>query len=199
MTYDEILAEVLDITKRPDKTTTSIPSAIQAATLKAHHSGLYFKDLVEVAIEFDTARLIQTFYPKSVVPKYRQAKYMRIWIGGLDGYATHFLDYINIENALDSYGYLKTNVFYLAGNYLQIRATSELEKILFGCYVHPTIAPTDDYASWVAEEYPWAIIYEASRVIFSSVGYKEKAAEMRALVAEQYGILTISNVDTIPT
>lgn len=195
MTFDEIVDNVVDLTKRPDMAATSIVMAIKAATLKAHQSSFFFKDLVEVAVAFDVARYIQTFDPKQVVPTYRHHKYMRIWEGDVTGYPGDFISYVNAENVLDLYGYQKANVYYLAGSFIQIRTLVPLITILFGCYRQPVVTPEVSYNSWIATEYPMAIVYEAARSIFASTGYREQATEMRALVAEEYRNLIISNVD----
>lgn len=198
MNFTELVAEVVDITKRPDLT-SSIESAVKAATLKAHQSDYFFNDLIEVAVEFDEARYIQTFDPKQVVPRFRQAKYIRIWEGGIDGYAKDFLEHIQIEAALDNYGCTRTDVFYMAGAFLQIRGTAPVEKVLFGAYQHPLITPEASYKSWIADEYPWAIIYEAARTVFLQIGYQEQSRSMQSLTGEQYAVLGISNVDAVPT
>jgi|SRR5690554_3396613 len=198
MDFQELVAEVVDITKRPDKV-TSIESAVKTATLKAHHSDYFFNDLVEVAVEFDEPRFIQTFDPKQVVPRYRQAKYMRVWEGDINGYPKDFLEHIQVEAALDNYGYTRTNVFYMAGQFLQIRGAMPVEKVLFGCYVHPLVTPSENYNSWIADEYPGAIVYEAARTIFLQIGYQEQSRSMQALVSEQYAALGLSNVDSVPT
>jgi hypothetical protein len=71
-------------------------------------------------------------------------------------------------------------------------------RVLFGCYLHPTLTPANLYNSWIAEEMPWAIIYEASRVLFKSIAFTEQANEFAQLVAEQVGELKLSYVDDIP-
>jgi len=198
MTFDEIVAAVTAITNRPDLA-SSIESAVQAATLKAHASDYFFRDLVEVAVEFDEARYIQTFDPLQVVPTYRQVKYIRLWEGGLTGTYGKFLKHIHTENSVDSYGSSKLDVFYMAGAYLQIRGVAQVSQVLFGAYVNPVVAPTESYSSWIADLHPYAIINEAARRIFVSVAYPEQAAAMQQLVAEDYRSLMISNVDTVPS
>lgn len=197
MTLNELVNEVINITKRVDLQSET-QSAVIAATLKAHSSDYFFRDLVELAVQFDAPRYIQTFYPKSISALYRQVKYMRIWNGDVTGDAGDFLEHMQIEAALDNYGYIRTNVFYMAGQFLQIRATAKLDKILFGFYQFPNVVPVS-YSSWIAADYPWAIIYEAARTVFLITGYQEQSASMRSLVQEQYATLKISNVDTIPT
>jgi hypothetical protein len=199
MTFEEMVAEVISLTRRPDLE-AKIESAVKAATLKAHQSDYFFNDLTEVAIEFDQPRFIQNFRPRDVLPRYRHAKYIRIWRGGAssDARAFEFLEHIHVENAIDGYGYNKLNVFYFAGELLQMRVRQPVEHVLFGAYQHPNIT-TENFNSWIAEDYPYTIVYEAARSIFLSTSFQEQAAQMRTLVQEEYGILKLSNVDTPPT
>lgn len=197
MTFAEMQAEVLSITRRPDLI-PRIQSAIKAATLKVHHSDFFYKDLVEVPIEFTEIIPIQNFVPSEVLPTFRKVKYIRAWRGGIDGTPGPFLEHIQIENSIDSYNYIKDNVFYMAGTNLQIRSNPPVHRVLFGAYLHPTITPIEEYKSWVAEEYPYAIIYEASRTIFRSIGQAEQAAEYGNLAYEILAEVKISSIDDMP-
>lgn len=197
MTFPELFSEVLLIVKRPDLT-TRIESAIKAATLKMHHSDFYYKDLVEVPVQFTETSILQSFTPSEILPRFRKAKYIRFWQGGVNGQPGPFLEHIQIENSLDSYNYMKENVFYMAGTQLQIRCSPAVQHILFGCYLHPQVAPIESYDSWVAREYPYAIIYDAARTIFRSIGYSEQANEFAGLASEILSEIKISSVDDMP-
>lgn len=197
MNFTEIYNEVILITKRPDLVDRT-KQAIRSATIKAHHSDFYFKDLVEVPVQFTTLFFLQSFIPTEVVPTFRMAKYIRLWNGGMDGDVGTFLTPIQIENSLDQYKNIKTNVFYMAGQLLQIRGATTLDKVLFGCYVNPVITPETSYSSWVANEQPYAIIYEAARQIFKSISFTEQANEYSNLVQEEYAELKLSYVDSVP-
>lgn len=200
MTFQEIVTEVKLLTRRPDLDDRT-ESAVRAATLKAHHTDFYYKDLYEQSIQFVTPAYVQNFLPTDIFPQFRKAKYLRIWNGG-DTFETgtpgEFLKFIQIENSLDGYNFIKTNVFYQAGQLLQCRGTCMLDKLLFGAYLHPVITPENAYCSWIAKEMPWAIIYEAARVIFKSIGRDQESAEMDRLTAEQYTLLRMSYVDDAP-
>lgn len=197
MTFEELVQEVISITKRPDLE-ARIRSNVRMATLKAHQSDFYYRDLIEVAVQFNDIFYLQSFVPTEIVPTFRKAKYIRLWEGGIDGSPGKFLTPIQIENSLDGYGIIKTDVFYMAGQNLQIRGTCALDKCLFGCYVHPTVLPESSYASWIAVEMPAVIIYEAARVTFKSISNTEMANEYSALVQEQFAELRISYVDDVP-
>lgn len=197
MTFAEMVAEVIAITKRPDMQ-LRIESAVRAATLKAHHSDFYYKDMYEVAVQFNEPFILQSFIPTEIAPNFRKAKYIRAWVGDISGDAGIFYTPIQIENSADLYGHTKTEVFYMAGQNLQMRSSSAIDKVLFGCYLHPTITPEASYSSWIAVEMPYAIIYEAARSIFKSIAFTEQANEYAQLVAEQFQELRMSYVDDIP-
>lgn len=197
MNFTEIYNEVILITKRPDLVDRT-KQAIRSATIKAHHSDFYYKDLVEVPVQFTTLFFLQSFVPTDVVPQFRMAKYIRLWRGGIEGDVGKFLTPIQIENSQDLYNNIKTDVFYMAGQLLQIRGACTLDKVLFGCYVNPVITPEPSYSSWIANEQPYAIIYEAARQVFKSFSYTEQANEMSSLVAEEYVELKLSYVDSVP-
>lgn len=197
MTFDELVAEVVSITKRPDLI-ERIKSNVKAATLKAHHSDFYYKDLFEIAVQFTDLFVLQSFIPMEVAPNFRKSKYIRLWQGGITGNFGKFLTPIQIENSVDGYGYPKSDVYYMAGQALQIRGAQQLDKVLFGCYLHPVITPATAYKSWIAEEMPYVIIYEAARVTFKSFSFTEAANEYSQLVAEQFSELKLSYVDDVP-
>lgn len=200
MTFDELVAEVITLTRRPDLVERT-QQAVRAATLKAHHRDFFYKDLKEESIEFGQEFYIQNFLPTDIFPNFRKAKYIRFWIGDElpNGRPGPFMTPIGIENSIDLYNYDKTNVFYMAGELLQIRTCAPIKRCLFGAYLHPIITPVNKYCSWIAKEYPFAIIYEAARVIFKSIGMDQQTGEMTQLTAEEYRNLMISNVDEPPT
>lgn len=195
MTFAELVAEVALLTRRPDLT-DRINSAVRAATLKAHTLDFFYKDLFEQSFEFVTPAYVQNFLPTEIFPLFRKVKYLRIWIGDdVTGVPGEFLKLIQIENSLDAYNTIKTNVFYQAGQLLQCRGTCELDKLLFGAYCYPVITPESAYCSWIAKEMPWAIIYEATRTIFKSIGMDQQSAEMDRLAGEQFALLRMSFID----
>lgn len=197
MNFTELFNEVVIITKRPDLVDRT-KQAIRAATIKLHHSDLYFKDLVEIPVQFTNLFFLQSFLPTEVVPNFRMVKYIRLWLGDQSGDVGQFLSPIQIENSLNAYKQIKTNVFYMAGQLLQIRGSSPLDKVLFGCYVNPVVTPEASYASWIANEKPYAIIYEAARQVFSSISFTEQANMYGGMVAEELAELKLTYVDSVP-
>jgi len=186
MTFEELLEEVYTLTNRPDLVGVST-TAIKAATLKAHQSDFYSKDIFEtvLACEGEPDYVTSIDYI-SIVCNYRALKYLR----ALDdtGQPAQFITMTTPEGILDGYGAQKTDIVYVAGRILEVRASTLVSKFLFSCYVNP-ITTAEGYASWVADLYPFAIIYEAARVVFKSIGFDEQAAAYQGLVNEQFTLL----------
>ena len=197
MNFAELVSEVLVIVKRPDLQ-DRVKQSIKAATLKMHQSDFYYKDMHEVPVQFLESKILQNFMPTEIAPNYRKVKYVRIWNGDIDGAAGNFLTPIQIENSLDAYRYMKTDVYYMAGQLLQIRTACPVYRILFGCYLHPVVSPEGSYKSWIADEYPFAIIYEAARAMFRSIGYQEQANDYAQLAGEVLQEIKLSCVDDVP-
>lgn len=197
MNLSELYAEVILITKRPDLVART-ESAVRAAIVKLHRTDFYAKDLVEVAIQFNTVGYLQSLEPKLIIPQYRQIKYFRVFDGNSTGQPVGpVFTNIQVENILDGYGYQKSDVFYMSGQLLQIRSSVILKFGIIGAYVDPVVINTG-FKSWIADEYPMAVVYEAARNIFGSIGYLEQAREMQTNMMQELGTLKLSSLDTAP-
>lgn len=197
MNFQEIFNEVIILTKRPDLVDRT-KQAIRSATIKLHHSDFYFKDLFEVPVQFTNPFHLQSFIPTEVVTNFRVVKYIRLWAGDNYGDVGNFLTGIQIENSLDAYKRIKTDVFYMAGQMLQLRGAAPLDKVLFGCYVNPVVTPEASYSSWIAVDKPYAIVFEAARQVFASISFTEQANAMAQMVVDEVAELKLTYVDSVP-
>lgn len=191
MTFNELLTEVYALTNRPDLVAES-KAAIKAATIKAHQSDYYAKDLYETGIQFDESNLRQSLDYPSIITNYRTLSYVRRVVDENDADGQPFT-VVTPAELMDSYGYNRTDIAYVAGRVLELRSSVAFTKILLGCYVTPIVTEAA-YSSWVAELQPYAIIYEACRVIFTTIGYQEQSASYRALVTEEHDMLKMLGI-----
>lgn len=190
-TFAELVADVKLMTNRPDLD-AEIKLAIKAATLKAHQSDFYPKDLWESGLVWNPIAFQQSLDYRLVVPRYRAFKYLRKYdaTGSVPG---AFFEVITPEQTLDSYGINQENVVYLAGEKLEIRSSTEDTYMLLGCYIHPDLNE-NAFNSWIALDHPFAIEYEAAAKIFKTTGYDEQASLMTKEVMEQFALLRNSNI-----
>lgn len=183
-TFSELVSDVYTLTNRPDLVNET-KLAVKSATLKAHHSDFYPKDLYETGITWPTPDYIQSIEYRTLIPRWRAFKYLRKYA---DSLPSDFIKLLTPEQTLDRYSINKEDICYLAGEMLEIRSSTQDTYMILACYIHP-ITDENSYSSWIALDHPYAIVYEAARSIFKQIGWDEQAASIKQEVAEQFQIL----------
>jgi len=191
MTFAELLTEVYNLTARDDLVELT-KTAIKSATLKAHQTDFYSKDIYETQIHWDEKEYRKSLDYISKIPNYRALKYMRQFDLATNN-AGKFIHLITTEEILDEWNRERTDICYVAGRVIEINSSTEFDTILIGCYVSPIVVEAD-YSSWVADLYPYAIVHEAARVVFGSIAQVDERNAQAQFVAEQYVELKINAV-----
>lgn len=186
MNLAELIAEVYLVTNRPDMVNETL-SAVRSATLKAHQTDFYSKDIYETGVEFTESNYIQSLDYISLVSNYRALKYLRRVQDEHDQNGV-FFTIVTPEEILDSYGRTRANIGYVAGRSLELHSSVPFTKCLLGCYVNPIVS-VENYSSWVAEQFPYAIVHDAARKIFMATGQLDEASGQTRLLAEEYQAL----------
>lgn len=194
MTFNELVEAVYAITAREDLVALT-KTAVQTATIKAHTSDFYAKDIYETGVTFTDATNFQTMDMYSLIPNFRAISYFRRVSDQYDKTGVPF-EIISPEELLDGYNQTRTDVAYVAGRVLETRSAVAYTYAIFGCYVLPLVTESN-YSSWVAMVCPQAIIYEAARVIFKAISYDEESATFGRLVAEEYAILKMTGLANV--
>lgn len=196
MNLTELKTEVVSITKRQDMESTTIAVMVRAATLKMHQADFYAKDLFETVITFPSAEFLQTFDYLTTIPRWRALKYLRKIDPTSNEVMEPPLGILTPDSLLDSYQVEKTNVAYEAGLFLQIKCNVEIQSFVLGCYLNPDITDAN-FTSWIAQMYPYAIVFEAAAAVFKAIGQFDQEASMRVLAAEQLALIKIGNLQTV--
>lgn len=169
-TYSQLISSVNTLTKRPDLVDDTA-LAIKQATIQAHSSDFYPKDLFETGISFTTSDYRQSLNYKLLLPLWRSLKYLRKY-DAVNLAAGAELKAIPTEKVVDSYGAERNDVIYLAGQVYQIKSSTQEQYYLLGAYLHPDTNP-DTYTSWIAEECPLLIAYKAASIVAGMIGNTE--------------------------
>jgi hypothetical protein len=191
MTLAELISEVYTITGRSDRVGETA-SAIKSATLKAHQSDYYYKDLYETGIAFATSDYLQQLDYRATLPRFRAVKYIRKY-DNVNAVAGKILDLIVPENVMDRYATEKEDIYYVAGAYINIKSSDAQQYYLAGFYLNPDVT-TSGYTSWIAIDHPYAIVFDAAATVFKAIGKDEEAAAYRTLVPEQIQLIKQSNI-----
>lgn len=180
--FASIVADVYALTNRDDMVTET-NLAVRSATLKAHHSDDYIFDLNEYSIAFSTEEYYQTLDFKALIPLWRKPRYIRKYDNSGTGAPGVFFEYIVPEKVVDEFKADRTDIFYVAGANIQIRSSTSFQYALLGVYLNPDVTELG-FSSWVANDYPNAIIFEAASIIFKAIGYDEQYVAYRDLAAD---------------
>lgn len=180
----DLINDVYTITNRPDLIAET-KLAVKQATLKMHQVDYFPKDLYETGIQWTPPAFIQSLAYKSIIPRWRTLNYLRKIQDNVPGV---FFELLSPQQSLDRYAIAKENICYIAGDQLEIRSDTEDLNMLLGCYLHPDITDTG-YSSWIADEHPYAIIFDAAAAVFKMIGFDEQAAYMKQNVTEQIALL----------
>lgn len=197
MTLTELIAEVYVITNRPDLTAETL-SAVRSGTMKCHRADFFVKDIFETGITFPTATFLQAIQYRDILPRWRAFKYLRKFDPTAfpsPGLAGEFFEFATPGTSLDSYSINRENICYLAGDNIQVRSSTEIQYALLGCYLNPQAGITDGtFASWIAEEFPWAIIHQAASSVFRMIGKLDESNAQMALWQLEMNEVTSSNI-----
>ena len=184
MRFAELVDAVITETNRADLGLVAnggsglIPQKVQEATLALHSMSAWMKDLCSAQVDFPTATYIQAL-DTSIFPRFRAPAAIRKWdvsfndqFGEPNSSASSFLDIRDLTSMFNKYGEELLDVAYISGNTVNMRSSTPLKTILFFYLQRPNIDPAN-FKSWIAEEYPYAIITRAASIIFMSIGKQE--------------------------
>jgi len=180
MTYAEILAEVILLTKRGDMA-DKIAAAIRTVTLRAHRLDYFWRDRIESQLQWAADQTIVDINVVTWLPRFRAINYARYWDPATSALGL-LLDKIDPRDVLDEYNYEKLNRYYMAGDVLKIKFETPSRGIQVGYYCSPVVHPAASYSSWIADQFPDIIIQGAVAMIFNTMGKQEEARSVNAMV-----------------
>lgn len=199
MNFTELVDAVYVETRRPDLVAQT-QQQVAASTRKMHGLDFFYKDITTLLAVFDTAGYVQTL-DTGVLPFYRSMMYVRKWApeylssqlnptslppltNSFSGFvspnlALAFLQPLAPDDILGMYGEEKTDVYYQVGSTLMMKSSTSFSQALIGFYQHPDTREAT-FRSWIAQEYPFTIIYDAASAILQKTGKQDVARKYDA-------------------
>jgi hypothetical protein len=220
-------------TARPDLVAET-QSAVIAATLTMHSLEFFNRDIQSALLVFDSAAYIQTI-DTTVLPRFRKMSYIRKWdptyynletnpatasilppINSAAGVlntnlALAFMTIVAVDDVMDQYNDEKPDVAYQVGDTFMMKSSTKFQQANIGWYSYPNTdlanigSGCPAYSSWIANEFPYAIIYHAAGSVLQKTGENESAAayikpgnqntgDPGGLIAQQISMLRNSTV-----
>jgi hypothetical protein len=193
--FDAIKADVVTLTNRPDLSLET-ELAVRTATLSAHHSEAFLRDLSTQVIQF-TAPVYKASVALSLLStKYRGLATVQLLDSLYAPLATPEIDIIETGDFFDPvYGTLKTNICYAAGSVFNVNSDTAHYGYLVQFYESPLVR-REEYNSWIAMLLPDRITYAAAAIVLATNGNEEKAKNYRDFVTREFQPQLISNFST---
>lgn len=183
MTYAEMLADLITITARPDLS-ADLEVALRRSTLKMHGLEFWKFDLTFVNLTVATPAFLMTVDTATAFTRYRNLCFIKANDAantdpmsisyGNGGQGLPMYEPADANRLVDSYGRNLTNIHYQVGRVIHIRSSVAPDRLYAGYYQRPVVSPINAYSSWIADEYPYAIIDDAAQSIFNTIGKDDK-------------------------
>ena len=181
--FSDTVDKVYTLTNRSDLVAETA-LAVRQATLSAHRSDYYLRDLTEVQVSFAPALAVYQLDIPTFFPRWRAFSYIRPFDTIASSPASFLLEFLKPEAIFDEYLIEKNDVAYVAGTNLNIKLAASYGGFLVGYYLNPILTPDTSYNSWVASDHDAIIVLDATIKVFGMIGYEEAAARMRRLLYE---------------
>lgn len=181
--FDDILAEVYSLTQRSDLIAET-KIAVRQATLAAHRSEYFKKDLEELSLPLTSSSVFQLDIP-TYFPNWRSFAFIRPYDVLTGNFAKIVLgpnQEIAPDAIFDEYLDEHVNVWYIGGSNLNIRFESAFDGLVVGYYKNPVLTPDAAYESWIAREQPAVIVIDAAKRVFESIGWTEAANRLGVML-----------------
>jgi hypothetical protein len=164
-TYTDIFDGVVAWTNRPSLVAET-NLAIRQAVRTAHRAGTFPKDLCTLPLTVSTDQ-VQQIDLSSVAPDLRAIA--RVFPTDLD----YEYKEVQVLDLFDNDGYARTDVFWLIGTNLMVRAAAPYSALSISYYRHPVLAPIENLSSWIAIEHQDLIILWAAATVLTFIGEQE--------------------------
>lgn len=178
-TLDSLTDDVIEITKRPDQI-TYIRNRIKVATLKAHHKEWYIRDMIK---DWMFPASPATSFVLDVSSKFPLFRKMDSIYPVLNGQLLDKLSPIQPDDLFSEFGNLRNNCWYQTGTDVNIRTVNKYDQFLVHVYVHPNVSDSG-YSSWIANEYPDAIVCRVAGDVFARAGKDAEATQQKNAARE---------------
>lgn len=173
-TFADLRTLTIELTKRPELVALT-ESAIRTATLRAHHTDFFRKDLAQGVLNYTVVADAYFYnFPNltDLLPRLRTMK--NVYGVTAQGHQIEQLEYRESDDLYDSDGNYRRYVYTLIGDTLRIYPDIPTGIIHVYHFTNPDVS-TGGYASWIANVYPDDLAGWAAAIVMARTGFLELA------------------------
>jgi hypothetical protein len=178
-TFAEMEALVVGQTRRPEVTAIT-QAAIRTATLRAHHTDFFNRDLTTGTLSY-TPSSSASFYDfadvSSTLVRMRAFQLLQC-VDATTNVPSENLGYRELQDLYDSDNVLRTSMYTMIGDTLRVYPASATGRLDAYYYRNPVTTEVG-YSSWIANEYPDELAMWAAAIVFARTGFAEMAQDFQ--------------------
>lgn len=192
-TFAEMEALVVGQTRRPEVPAIT-QAAIRTATLRAHHTDFFYRDLTPGTLSY-TPLSGAIYYDlpdvPALLPKMRSMQTLK----GLETATitpVESLEYREMQDLYDSDNCLRQSMYTLIGDTLRIYPLLHTGLLSVSYYKNPVVTEAG-YSSWIANDFPDDLAMWAAAIVFARTGFAEMAADFQRTHVEPFKAQLVSS------
>ena len=178
-TFAEMEALVIGQTRRPEVSAIT-QAAIRTATLRAHHTDFFNKDLATSLLSYTpSASAIYYDLPdiSTTLPRLRAMQLLQS-VDTTYYQPTEELEYREVQDLYDKDNTLRKSMYTLIGDTLRVYPQSVTGSMSAYFYQNPNVA-SDTYSSWIANNHADELAMWAAAIVFARTGFADMAADFQ--------------------
>lgn len=177
-TFAELESLVVEQTRRPEIPAIT-KAAIRTATMRAHHTDFFPKDVAVGALTYVPNSATYRDFPdlSSLLTRLRSVKTLQ----GLESATmapVEAFEFRDVDDVYDADGNRRPSIYNIIGDTLRVYPQTQTGLLQVIYYQNPAIVEAN-YSSWIANTYPDELAAWASAIVFARTGFAEMAQEFQ--------------------
>lgn len=191
-TLTELVDLTVEQTRRPELTDITA-AAVRTATLRAHHTDFFPKDLTSVALPYTPSSAAFYDFPNigASALRLRSIKHIQC-TDSVTGAPVEQLEYREQDDLYDSDGNRRPHVYTLLGDTVRIYPQKPTGLATVFYYQNPNTNGLQ-YSSWIADAYPDELAAWAAAVVFARTGFAEMAQQFMQLHVDPFRSMLVES------
>jgi hypothetical protein len=178
-TFAEMETLVVGQTRRPEVTAVT-QAAIRTATLRAHHTDFFKRDLSTGTLTYtpSSSAIFYDFTDISTTLVRMRAFQLMQSVDSATLIPSENFEYRELQDLYDSDNVLRTSMYTMIGDTLRVYPCVATGKLTAYYYRNP-VTTEIGYSSWIANEYPDELAMWAAAIVFARTGFAEMAQDFQ--------------------
>lgn len=192
-TFAELESLVVEQTRRPEISSVT-KAAIRTATLRAHHTDFFPRDLAQGPLLYTLSSIAQFYDFPNISQTLLRMRSLKL-IHGIDAVTSAPVEQLEFREADDLFdvdGNRRQHIYTLVGDTLRVYFSAPTGAATAFFYQNPQTSEAQ-YSSWIADTYPDELAAWAAGIVFARTGFTEMAQQFQELHVRPFKELLISS------